>query len=493
MIDEDFSDFMPPDSFSGPEVDPDDFPDFPVAAEPPEQDESNPPPLSMEGIDLLTPPGFAGDVTRWIDSQCIYPRRRLAVASALVTIGNCGGLRHVDTFGRATANMIAFCVAASSTGKEAVMQATSKLHRAAGTHYAMQGGIKSEQEIMRNLIEHQAAYYVVDEIGILLTKIRNAQKRGGAAYLEGIFGTVMSAYSKANSFMPLNGDTRRELRKEFMNRLSAARNNDDDESAAMAERMLRMVDEGLERPFLSVIGFTTPGTFDSVMDGETATQGFIGRALLVTEQDLNPRARDNVVQTDVPSGMAMRLSAMVTGGTAEPYAFRGRLEHAGPLDPIETDDDAQAAMIACREWFLDYADFHADRTGEASIAMIRRSYELMSKVSFVLAMGDGRRTLDHVRWAYAYVRHEVDMKIALVYANDNARQKPDAALGARLRGYMDPVTGTTTAVLANRTKRSVEEVERVLGMMLEMGSVTKGPGKYRKKGKLTEVWRPVAE
>jgi hypothetical protein len=59
------------------------------------------------------------------------PRRRLAVASALVTVGNIGGLRHEDTRDGVTANILAFCVAASATGKEAVQQAMAHLHHAA--------------------------------------------------------------------------------------------------------------------------------------------------------------------------------------------------------------------------------------------------------------------------------------------------------------------------------------------------------------------------
>lgn len=86
------------------------------------------------------PPGFVGDVAAWIDSQCRYPRRRLAVASAIVTVGNIGGLRHEDALDGVTANMLAFCVAASATGKEAVQQAMADLHVAAGVHLAMQGG-----------------------------------------------------------------------------------------------------------------------------------------------------------------------------------------------------------------------------------------------------------------------------------------------------------------------------------------------------------------
>ena len=175
MSDHDFSDFEEgyrgakfgqSVGYSSDDFTADDF--APPAPEAPERNDRFPPPFSLDGVDLLTPPGFVGDVAAWIDSQCRYPRRRLAVASALVTVGNIGGLRHEDARDGVTANMLAFCVAASATGKEAVMQACTDLHIAAGVHYALQGGIKSEQEIMRNLIEHQAAYYIIDEIGIFL-------------------------------------------------------------------------------------------------------------------------------------------------------------------------------------------------------------------------------------------------------------------------------------------------------------------------------------
>jgi len=39
-------------------------------------------PFALSGVDLLSPPGFVGQVTDWIDAQCRYPRRRLAVAAA---------------------------------------------------------------------------------------------------------------------------------------------------------------------------------------------------------------------------------------------------------------------------------------------------------------------------------------------------------------------------------------------------------------------------
>ena len=79
------------------------------------------------------------------------------------------------------------------------MQAVSECHAVSGIGAATHGAIKSEQEIMRNIaLRHQAAFYLVDEIGIFLQKIKNAQQRGGAAYLEGVIGLLMSVYSKAS-------------------------------------------------------------------------------------------------------------------------------------------------------------------------------------------------------------------------------------------------------------------------------------------------------
>ena len=464
----------------------DDF--MPPEPETPEENDKFPPPFDLGGVDLLSPPGFVGDVAAWIDSQCRFPRRRLAVASALVTVGNIGGLRHEDARDGVTANMLAFCVAGSATGKEAVMQATTDLHIAAGVHYALQGGIKSEQEIMRNLIEHQAAYYIIDEIGIFLIKVRNAQRRGGAAYLESVFGAIMSGYSKANSRLLLQGDTKRELRKMF-GAIVAKAEDDGRDNVDHARRMLRMVDEGLERPFLSTIGYTTPGTFDQIMDGETATQGFVGRAIIVSETDNNPEARDGFVKRKMSDGMAMRLASIFSGGNFDMMESVGaRVEYAGEREAIQTDDDADEMLFQVAKWLHKYAEEMGEHTGEASVAMIRRSYELIAKISFILAIPSGSRTADHVRWAFAYVRAELDAKIKLVFANDNAKDRPEEAMAARVVNYIDPDKGATTSVLVNRMKVAEEVLLPLLQKMESAGMLRSEIGKRSYKGKKPLVW-----
>lgn len=456
------------------------------------ESKKTPGPFDLCNIDLLSPPGFVGDVAKWIDAQCRYPRRRLAVASAILTVGNIGGLRHEDGHDGVTANMLAFCVAASATGKEAVQQAMAELHRVAGVAPALQGAIKSEQEIMRNLIEHQAAYYIVDEIGIFLGKVRNAQKRGGAAYLEGVFGAIMSAYSKANTHLLLGGDTKRELRKSFAGMLAKAQDDGNSVLAARFERMLKMVDTGLERPFLSVMGFTTPSTFDAVMDGETATQGFVGRALIVSEKDINPAARKGFKRAAMPDHLAHRLAQLYNGGSFDASASdRARVEYDGERMVVNTAPDAAAMLDRVADWLLTYADEMGENTGEASVAMIRRSYEMVAKVSFVLAMPSGLRTAEHVRWAFAYVRDELDAKIALVFANDNASERPDESVAARVMNYLDPEKGCSIRVLSNRMKMKPDKLEPILQRMQAAGMVNSHMSKKAYKGAVSVVWVPV--
>ena len=445
-------------------------------------DNDFPMPVDISDVDLMSPPGFVGAVTDWIDGQCRYRRRRLCVAAALSGVGNIGGMSHYDAHGGVTANLMTFCVAASSTGKEAVMQAFNELHITAGIHGALQGTIKSEQEVTRNLIEHQASFYSIDEIGIFLNKVRSAQQRGGASYLEGVFGTIMSAYSKANGKMLLGGDVSRELRKVYTAALSRAKEHDDEEAEASALRMLDMIKSGLDRPFMSIVGFTTPSTFEGMMDGETATQGFLGRAIIVNERDINPRPRKQFKKVDMPITMAGRLS-LLYGGDLE----SDRIEDPGPRRDIHTTEEAQQALLELADWWIDYADFVGERMGEAAIAMIRRCIEAVSKISFILSLDEGVRTLEHVRWAAAFVKDEIDYKTSLVFANDNASQKPEDALAARLLGMIDEENGMTTGVLANRLRVSSEATKDVCTRLEAAKQIkAKKAGKYR--GKVVMKW-----
>ena len=163
-------------------------------------------------IDLTNPPGLVGEVAEYINSQCLFPRENLAVASAIAAVGNIGGLNHKLDGNRITPNVFLFGVAGSATGKEDVLQAATELHMIAGIGAATHGTIKSEQEIIRNLIEHQASYYIIDEVGIFLKKIQSSGNTNGASYLQNAVGVLMSIYSKARSSILVSGDIKRQIK-----------------------------------------------------------------------------------------------------------------------------------------------------------------------------------------------------------------------------------------------------------------------------------------
>ena len=114
--------------------------------------------LLDEPVDVRRPPSFVGELTQWINDQCLYPRENLAVACALTAVSSLAGMRYTDELDGMSPNILAFCIAGSGTGKEQIMQSYLQIIKAAQVQSALHGGFKSEQEIMRNLIRHQAAF-----------------------------------------------------------------------------------------------------------------------------------------------------------------------------------------------------------------------------------------------------------------------------------------------------------------------------------------------
>ena len=68
---------------------------------------------------------------------------------------------------------------------------------AVGIQRCLHGAIKSEQEMIRNLMRDQISNYLIDEYGYQLQKIENSPKTGGA-YLEGVNAFQMSAFFESS-------------------------------------------------------------------------------------------------------------------------------------------------------------------------------------------------------------------------------------------------------------------------------------------------------
>jgi hypothetical protein len=432
-------------------------------------------PLDANGIDLLRPPGFAGELTEWINSQSIFPRESLAVAAALMAISNCGGMRYTDPLDNSAFNLFCFGVADSSTGKEAILQAHNDLLKAAGISAALVGGIKSEQEIYRNLIRHQAAFYSVDEMGEHLAKIVGSKNRGGAVYLEGVIGALMSIYSKSNSFVAVTGDLKEEIRQGLLaeqRRLQKTIDDDGDKTGTLTRRVervahqLQTVDMGIENPFLSIFGLTTPERFDKLMDFDMAANGFMGRALIFRELEGNPRIKPRAQRTRQPVSDRIKYALINLYAPGYTIDAGARIERIGEKTQIQTTADAADSLDRVGEQFWQMAEDHKDKTGLHPIP--RRGYELTAKVAAVLAMPSGLRTAEHVRWAYALVRRDIEAKMQVAYSNSAALAQD--ALASKIMTMVSQEHGETCGSIQRACRAyKPEDVQAALDKMVEAG------------------------
>lgn len=435
--------------------------------------------LDTSSVDLKRPPGFVGEIVEWMNTQSFYLRENIAVASAIAAVGNAGGLRYIDELNNFTSNIYMLCVSASSTGKENIQQCYSTCIAEAGHAAALHGSIKSEQEMVRNLIRHQASYYVIDEFGLFLRKIVNAAGKSGATYLEGVIALAMSAYSKASSFLPVSGDLKEfieiELKKEAAacNKVINAEEDSDGiakQRLAQIENALKDIQRGIKNPFMSLIGFTTPVTFNSLVSFEMATNGFISRSMIFEEPETNPRPNKRYKAKPIPDHIGMRLKAIASGGEFESTA--SRVEFYGDKVRIPTTEDGKELLAAISESFWQMAEDAKDNGLEA---IPRRGYELVGKISLALAIPEGLRTAEHIRWAYALAKSDIERKMRLAYSNMNEKDDPATAIAAKIQSILtsieDPITH---GVLINRCRPAKRQaVEKVLEELEKKNMVTR--------------------
>lgn len=443
-------------------------------------------PFDDTGFDLKRPPGLVGQIVEWMNGNAYdEPLGNLTVISSLTAVGNIVGLHMTDHMNVST-NLLSLCIAESATGKESVGQSYAAVMRSAGMGPALHGSIKSKQEIGRNLIEHQMAAYVVDEMGEVLRTIENAKKRGGAAYLEGVTGDIMSISTKAGGSYAVSGDVRRELLAEMRREMSQCQKAVDagEDSNGRYQRRLdalthqadNIATNGLVRPFLSLIGYSVPASMDCIMTEEMAKNGFLSRAIMAIEENDNPRPRINSKgMQPVPERLEYAIKALASHGNYDPDTHR--IEYYGERYVVPSTAEAAALLNDLRNWQHAYAEYHRETTGFTPL--IRRFFEAVAKISLILAAPERLRTVNHVQWAAAYVKRDLDRKIRHVMAS-MAKESKDGevvrdGLSARIYNICQGDNGETLGVILKKCKRkdvTPEQIAAILDAMASAGQLS---------------------
>lgn len=434
--------------------------------------------LSIEEIshvDLLRPSGFVGEVAAWIRSQCMHPREHLAVAAALYVVSCAAGMRHVDGYSNIPANIYLFGIAGSGTGKNDILRAIKKLLVSAGLSRAIHGAIKSDAEIYRNLVDNKACFYLIDEFGEALSQIVKARNGKSAHYLQGVVATLMEAFTSANGTMLIKGDEKRALRKEMQAKLNSVINehgeNPQDDGARQAIEDLKQaiedVNVGLKNPYVSLMGLTTPDVFEGLMTYDMVTNGFLGRCIIVNEFETNPYRNKDFSPSDVPDEIASTLRYLYSEG----QRTSSKVAKYGTESLVTTDVEGTKLLGDVYDDFWQLSEYHKTHTGLEAVP--RRGFELVCRVSFLLAIPHGVRTAEMIRWAYKIVRQDIDRKIAIAGANSSIRED-DKLIGRILARVPSKGDTITHGVLLNKceTKEfNKEMIEKALQSLIDSGRV----------------------
>jgi len=436
-------------------------------------------------IDIKLPPGFAGEVVEYINSQSIYPRKTLSTASALWALGNVMSMRY--EFQNYGLNLYAFGVAESATGKEKILRATREILRAADMTKALYTDIKSSVEMNKNLVEHQACFYLIDEVTQLFRKLNNASKSGSSSYLEGITKELLEIYTKSVGYKDGRGDDKRDAKAMIAKQikaLEAAQRSEGEDHQLKIDRLkldLRAVDDGMKNPFVSLLGFSTPEGFNSIASYENVLSGLVGRCIIAYEYNDNPKAwRLNNDIRPMSEDLEDRIAFLRCGGYSNEY----KIQQTGEREKVPISPDAEKSLVEYQSWAINhFVDQEKQNLGFASL--VRRSAgEMVGKVAAIIGGADGRIEKSHIEWAIAYTMADLKEKKRIVNSSHNDLF---VSLSNKIVGYIDENEGEYEKSIIDKCTRhntnkiiKKDTVIACLDKMIAHGSI-KRDGKRIKK------------
>ena len=148
----------------------------------------------------------------------------------------------------------------------------------------------------------------------------------------------------------------------------------------------------------------------------------------------------------------------------------GRIENYGSKVQVPSTDDAVALLERCSEALHHLAEDASEKNGLEALYL--RGKELVVKVSFILAVPEGIRTVEHVRWAYALIKNDIEAKARTVIGNDRQKEAPEDALLSRLVNLIDH-DGETFGVIVNKLRTyKKEDIEKGLNRLTDRGIIT---------------------
>lgn len=210
---------------------------------------------------------------------------------------------------------------------------------------------------------------------------------------------------------------------------------------------------------------------------------------MVREHETNPRAKARFKKPKIDPYFAASLKQLYHPGYSSSDKPL-RLEHYGERIEIPSTDGAIAMLEQVKDWIHAYSEHHKGASGLEAI--VRRGYELCAKVSLILACPSGLRTEEHVRYAYAFMRRDIDSKIMMAQANIMAESERSENVVDVLRtriisaaGYDEGEPISVIKQRATNKKYTRDDVEAMVRHMVEAGELVEVEVEHQTTGRKT--------
>ncbi len=195
---------------------------------------------------LCQPPGLLGGLCAWINSTAMREQPFLTLGCSLTFLGAIMGRKVRDTNGSRT-NLYCMSVADSSAGKNNAPYQIRRLCDVAGVNDMLGGNdIASDASIESRMAKHTSTFFLLDEIGFLLTHIKSGRSNHQAQIIK----VLMDLYSSAGST--------------FKGREYADEENQ----------------RTIVQPCCCLFGTSTPDRFQTGISSEELTDGWLSRCLV---------------------------------------------------------------------------------------------------------------------------------------------------------------------------------------------------------------------
>jgi len=202
---------------------------------------------------LLYPPGFLGDVVRWINSQNSRPSPILALPGALALLSVLLGSKWKDKTGQ-YANLYLVSVGGPGSGKAAPMRIVQDVLNECNATEMWTGKTTSDSAIASRMKTNPTQLFIWDEFGKFLQKTKMTY---GGGPLNSVQDAMLELWSPGKIWK----------QKTY----SDSSHNKE-----------------IDNPFMSLLGATTPQTLWSGFDESNLVDGFSARLLVFIEPNYAP-------------------------------------------------------------------------------------------------------------------------------------------------------------------------------------------------------------